>query len=188
MRLVGSSQTEIFMCYPGERVALFIDGANVSATINQLRFDIDWKRLIDHFSGAEAYYYTAVRSDERGDSMRGFIKYLQWCGYKVSTKPMKEYKNKDGATVSKGDMDAHIITDMLLRSQEFDRIVFFSGDGDFCYPLAHLQTQGIKVTVVSSLATSRPVLSAELRKLSDEYKSLHELRPYIERLLEVEAA
>ena len=35
--------------YPTERVALFIDGANLYATAKSLGFDIDYKRLLGLF-------------------------------------------------------------------------------------------------------------------------------------------
>ena len=35
--------------YPDERIALFIDGANLYATAKSLGFDIDYKRLLGHF-------------------------------------------------------------------------------------------------------------------------------------------
>ena len=37
--------------YPEERVALFIDGANLYATARTLGFDIDYKRLYNLFAG-----------------------------------------------------------------------------------------------------------------------------------------
>ena len=35
--------------YPNERIALFIDGANLYATAKSLAFDIDYKRLLALF-------------------------------------------------------------------------------------------------------------------------------------------
>ena len=35
--------------YPNERVALFVDGANLYATAKALGFDIDYKRLLNMF-------------------------------------------------------------------------------------------------------------------------------------------
>jgi uncharacterized LabA/DUF88 family protein len=37
--------------YPTERIALFIDGANLYATAKALGFDIDYKRLLALFRG-----------------------------------------------------------------------------------------------------------------------------------------
>jgi uncharacterized LabA/DUF88 family protein len=35
--------------YPQEKIALFIDGANLYAAARALQFDIDYKRLLDVF-------------------------------------------------------------------------------------------------------------------------------------------
>jgi uncharacterized LabA/DUF88 family protein len=37
------------MFYPQERIALFIDGANLYAAARALQFDIDYKRLLELF-------------------------------------------------------------------------------------------------------------------------------------------
>jgi len=49
---------------PDEKIALFIDGANLYSASRALGFVIDFKRLLEYF-GAEgrlvrAYYYTAL--------------------------------------------------------------------------------------------------------------------------------
>ena len=53
--------------YPNERVALFIDGANLYATAKSLGFDIDYKRLLALFGGkgqlVRALYYTALAEE-----------------------------------------------------------------------------------------------------------------------------
>ena len=54
--------------YPNERLALFIDGANLYAAARSLGFDIDYKRLLDEFMKkgklVRAYYYTALIEDQ----------------------------------------------------------------------------------------------------------------------------
>ncbi len=54
--------------YPQERIALFIDGANLYATARALGFDIDYKRLLKLYSGKakliRAFYYTALIEDQ----------------------------------------------------------------------------------------------------------------------------
>ena len=54
--------------YPDERIALFIDGANLYSAARSLGFDIDYKRLLDHFAGrgrmVRAFYYTALIEDQ----------------------------------------------------------------------------------------------------------------------------
>ena len=51
-----------------EKIALFIDGANLYATAKSLGFDIDYKRLLREFHSRgylmRAFYYTAVIEDQ----------------------------------------------------------------------------------------------------------------------------
>ena len=53
-----------FMSPNKEKLALFIDGANLYATAKSLGFDIDYKRLLREFQSRgdllRAFYYTAV--------------------------------------------------------------------------------------------------------------------------------
>ncbi len=56
--------------YPNERIALFIDGANLYATARSLGFDIDYKKLLKEFGSkghlVRALYYTALAEDGSG--------------------------------------------------------------------------------------------------------------------------
>lgn len=51
-----------------ERIALFIDGANLYATAKSLGFDIDYKRLLKEYQNrgylVRAFYYTALIEDQ----------------------------------------------------------------------------------------------------------------------------
>ena len=53
---------------PREKIALFIDGANLYATSRALGFDIDYRKLLKHFNKEayllRAYYYTALIEDQ----------------------------------------------------------------------------------------------------------------------------
>jgi uncharacterized LabA/DUF88 family protein len=57
-----------------ERIALFIDGANLYATAKSLGFDIDYKRLLKEFQSRgkliRAFYYNALVEDQEYYSIR----------------------------------------------------------------------------------------------------------------------
>ena len=78
-----------------EKLALFIDGANLFATAKSLGFDIDYKRLLREFQSRgdllRAFYYTAVIEDQEFSSIRPLIDWLDYNGYTVVTKPTKEF-------------------------------------------------------------------------------------------------
>ena len=63
-----------------QRLALFIDGANLYATTKTLGFDIDYKRLLKEFKGrgnlVRAFYYTALIEDQEYSSIRPLIDWL----------------------------------------------------------------------------------------------------------------
>ena len=73
------------MTVPGEKIALFIDGANLYATAKSLGFDIDYKRLLREFQSRgyllRAFYYTAVIEDQEYSSIRPLIDWLDYNGY-----------------------------------------------------------------------------------------------------------
>ncbi|MBL4646413.1 MAG: NYN domain-containing protein, partial [Rhizobiales bacterium] len=83
-----------------ERVALFIDGANLYATGKALGFDIDYKRLLKQFQQetylVRAYYYTALAEDQEYSSIRPLIDWLAYNGYAVVTKAAKEFFDSAG--------------------------------------------------------------------------------------------
>ena len=62
------------------KIALFIDGANLYATARTLGFDIDYKRLLKEFQSrgtlVRAIYYTAIIEDQEFSSIRPLIDWL----------------------------------------------------------------------------------------------------------------
>ena len=70
-----------------DRIALFIDGANLYATAKSLGFDIDYKRLLKEFQSrgklVRAYYYTALVEDQEYSSIRPLVDWLDYNGYSV---------------------------------------------------------------------------------------------------------
>jgi uncharacterized LabA/DUF88 family protein len=63
-----------------EKIALFIDGANLYASAKSLGFDIDYKRLLREFHTRgyllRAFYYTAVIEDQEYSSISSLIDWL----------------------------------------------------------------------------------------------------------------
>ena len=84
---------------PREKIALFIDGANLYAASRSLGFDIDYRKLLASFNKRgyllRAYYYTALVEDQEYSSIRPLIDWLDYNGYKVVTKPAKEFTELD---------------------------------------------------------------------------------------------
>lgn len=166
------------------RTALFIDGPNLYVTGKVLSIDIDFKRLLTHFSDGlvRAYYYTAVLDDEAYVSIRPLIDWLEYNGYSLVQKPAKQFTDAaTGRVKTKGNMDIEITVDALDLSGHIDHAVFFTGDGDFKSLILAMQRRGVRCTVVSSIRTQPPMCADELRRVADTFIDLHDLQQHIEK-------
>ncbi|MGJ3264001.1 MAG: NYN domain-containing protein [Salinarimonas sp.] len=168
-----------------ERIAVFIDGANLYATTKTLGFDIDYKRLLKEFQSRgyllRAFYYTALIEDQEYSSIRPLIDWLDYNGYRVVTKPTKEFVDSTGRRKVKGNMDIELAIDAIELAPHVDHIVLFSGDGDFRSLVEALQRRGVRVSVVSTISTQPPMVADELRRQADEFIDLAHLLPKIGR-------
>ena len=171
--------------YPSERIALFIDGANLYAAAKALSFDIDYKRLLTLFGGkgtlVRAYYYTALIDDQEYSSIRPLVDWLDYNGYTMVTKPTKEFVDASGRRKVKGNMDIELAVDAMELADHLDHLVIFSGDGDFRSLVEALQYKGKRVTVVSTLTTNPPMVADELRRQADQFVELANLDKEIGR-------
>ena len=170
---------------PREKIALFIDGANLYATSRSLGFDIDYRRLLAHFQKRgyllRAYYYTALVEDQEYSSIRPLIDWLDYNGYKVVTKPAKEFTDASGRRKIKGNMDIELAIDAMELSDVVDHYVIFSGDGDFRSLVEALQRRGRKVSVISTMASQPPMISDDLRRTADHFIDLVSLKDEVGR-------
>jgi uncharacterized LabA/DUF88 family protein len=168
-----------------ERIALFIDGANLYATAKSLGFDIDYKRLLKEFQARgkliRAFYYTALVEDQEYSSIRPLVDWLDYNGYSVVTKPTKEFVDSFGRRKVKGNMDIELAVDAMEMAPYLDHIVLFSGDGDFRSLVEALQRKGVRVSVVSTNTTQPPMVADELRRQADEFIDIIHLAPKIGR-------
>jgi uncharacterized LabA/DUF88 family protein len=167
------------------KIALFIDGANLYATAKTLGFDIDYKRLLKEFQSrgtlVRAFYYTAIIEDQEYSSIRPLIDWLDYNGYTVVTKATKEFIDASGRRKVKGNMDIELAVDAMELAEHVDQIVLFSGDGDFRSLVEAVQRRGVRVTVVSSMSVRPPMIADELRRQADVFTDVTELRSKIGR-------
>ena len=158
-----------------EKIALFIDAANLSIMCRDcLRRDIDYEKLLVFFSEnssiQQAYYYTAVEN-ERDLYTNSFYFALKKIGYYLVTKPLKIFANGE----KKGNLDIEIALDMLECADKVDRVVLFSGDGDFAPLLEQMRRKGVKTEVVSYTNESRNPTAAELIFAADIVTNLADI-------------
>jgi uncharacterized LabA/DUF88 family protein len=164
---------------PREKIAVLIDGANLYSASRALGFDMDYRRLLSDFRQkgylVRAIYYTALAEDQEYSSLRPLIDWLDYNGYRLVTKPLKEFTDSQGRRKVKGNMDIELAVDAMEMADHIDHFVLFSGDGDFRYLVEALQRKGKKVTVASTLRTQPPMIADDLRRQADHFIELASL-------------
>lgn len=158
-----------------DRVAIFIDGANLFYAAMQLSLEVDYAKLLRRLTGGRqlirAYFYTAC--DSGNEKQQGFLLWMSRNGYRVVTKELIQFP--DGS--KKANLDVEIAVDMLTLARNCDTIVLLSGDGDLAYAVNSIAYQGVQVEVVSLGSMT----SESLVNVADSYVDLEEIRADIER-------
>ena len=95
--------------YEQEKVAFFIDGSNLYASARALDFDIDYKLLLRWVASksrlVRAFYYTALMEDQEYSPVKPLVDWLDYNGYTMVTKPVKEFTDAQGRKKIKANMD-----------------------------------------------------------------------------------
>lgn len=179
----GKKQTHLF--YEDEKLAVFIDGSNLYAAARNLNFDIDYRKLLawagERGHLMRAFYYTALIEDQDYTPIRPLVDWLDYNGYTMVTKPAKEFIDSQGRRKIKGNIDIELAIDMMEIADRTDHIILFSGDGDFRRLIEAVQRKGVRVTVVSTISTSPPMIADELRRQADQFIDLSQIAEYIQR-------
>lgn len=171
--------------YAEEKLALFIDGSNLYAAARALEFDIDYRKLLQWSAQqgrlVRAFYYTALIEDQEYSPIRPLVDWLDYNGYSMVTKPTKEFVDAQGRRKVKGNMDIELAIDMMEMADHVDHIMLFSGDGDFRRLIEAVQRKGVRVTVVSTIKSTPPMVADELRRQADHFLDLDILADEIMR-------
>jgi uncharacterized LabA/DUF88 family protein len=162
-----------------DKVAIFIDGANLYAASKALECEIDYKKLLDWGENGgrllRAFYYTALTEDQDYSPLRPLVDWLDYNGYTVVTKPAKEFTDSNGRRKIKGNMDIEMAIGMMEMTDNIDHAILFSGDGDFRSLIEAVQRRGVRVTVVSTIHTNPSMVSDELRRQADTFIDLEDI-------------
>lgn len=171
--------------YQNERIALFIDGANLYSAAKTIGIEIDYRKLLEEFRKRgrllRAYYYTALVENDDYSPIRPLVDWLQYNGYNVITKPAREFTDRDGRRRVKGDMDVEITVDMMNLAASLDHIVVFSGDGDLTRVVQAVKDKGVRVSIVSTVKSQPAMISDDLRRAADTFIDLADLAKLIGR-------
>lgn len=80
--------------------------------------------------------------------IRFYLK-LQKFGYKLFLKPVKLYYQENGSTQRKANCDVEMAFYLMKEKENFDRLIFLSGDGDFLPVLKYLKQMGKEIIVLA---------------------------------------
>ena len=168
-----------------DRIAVFIDGANLYATAKALEFDIDYKKLLSLFKAkatlVRAYYYTVLIEDQEYSPIRPLVDWLDYNGYTLVTKPAKEYTDSSGRRRVRNSIDVELAVDVMEMASKVDHVVLLTGDGGYRRLIEAVQRQGTRVTVISTVSVSPPMAADEIRRQADNFVDLASLRDEIAR-------
>lgn len=168
-----------------EKTALFIDGTNLYSASRNLGFDVDYRNLLEFFRAKthvlRAYYYSALLETEEYSPLKPLTDWLAYNGYTLVTKPAKEFTDSVGRRRVKGNMDIELAVDMLELAPKIDHAVLFSGDADFRRLVEAVQRYGVRVSVISTIRTSPPMIADELRRQADQFLDLADIGPEFTR-------
>lgn len=126
------------------------DGGEAVRLNAYVSFDADKARR-------ETYYRNRTNS---------FYSVLRDFGYKVIQKEVKWFTDEDGNRVAKANADLDLAVDALLQSENLDRVLLVTGDGDFVQVVRALQNKGCRVEVVAFKN-----VSSDLRREADMFMS-----------------
>ncbi|NTU54501.1 MAG: NYN domain-containing protein [Chlorobiaceae bacterium] len=165
------------------RVAIFIDGANLYYTQRHLGWSVDFQKLLKYFSDqykiVQARYYVAS-PEPPSDEQKAFNRFLISTGYSIKSKLLKKITIKEsGETVLKGNLDIELVIDALVSSDQYDIFILFSGDGDFLPLIEAIKSKGKNVFVYSTIGLSSIEIVSELGM---NFCDLNKMRSIIEQI------
>jgi uncharacterized LabA/DUF88 family protein len=155
------------------RVSIFVDGNNMFYAQQRNGWFFDPRKILEYFTQEQdvrlvnAFWYTGLKDSQ---DQRGFRDALISLGYTVRTKLLKEYyDDTSGRYSQKANLDIEIVIDMFNTVEQYNRVVLFSGDGDFERAIELLRSKNTHITVVST----EGMIARELRNVTDQYIDLN---------------
>ncbi|NMG07067.1 NYN domain-containing protein [Brasilonema sp. UFV-L1] len=158
-----------------QRIAIFIDGANLFYAAMQLNIEIDYTKLLGYLTKERqllrAYFYTGV--DHTNEKQQGFLLWMSRNGYRVVSKELIALPNGS----KKADLDVEIAIDMMTLARYCNTLVLLSGDGDLAYAVDNITYRGVKVEVVGLSSMT----SESLIRVADSYTDLEQIKQDIQK-------
>ena len=139
------------------RVGVYIDVANITRNGGYgMRFDVlrdfacrDYGEPV-RLNAYVAYDEQRAKEDgEDRDKTYNFYSTLRDFGYKVIEKVVMWYVDEAGNRFGKANADLDMAVDALLQSENLEKVMMATGDGDFIQVVRALQNKGCRVEAVA---------------------------------------
>ncbi|GEM_PF-630219 len=154
-----------------DRLALFIDGSFVYNCAKRMGWNVDHRKVIEHFprgySLYNAFYYAPI-TDWGDERQQKFLDALIFMGYSVRSREVRgEAPN----------FEAHISTDLLLSAPRWDVALIASGSAQLVPAIEAVRAMGREVQLLGI-----PELTdLDVRSASDHFIDMREYRETLER-------
>jgi uncharacterized LabA/DUF88 family protein len=154
------------------RLAVFIDGANLSHSARRADLHLDFSRVQRYFDAhselLRIYYYTTLLDDPDDESsVHRLVDWLDYNGYTVVTKIYR----REWESAPRASIQVDLAVDIVVMADRVEDIVLVSGDGDYRRAVEAAQVKGVRVTVVGLPADT----ADELRRQADVFLHLDSL-------------
>lgn len=140
-----------------QKVGVYVDVSNIFLNGgNKMRFDVlrnfacrDEGEPV-RLNAYVAFDDTRARQDfAYRDRSVNFHSAIRDFGFKVIEKIVTWYRDEEGREVSKSNADLEMAVDTLLQSDNLDKVLLATGDGDFIQVVRALQNKGCRVEIVA---------------------------------------
>lgn len=168
-----------------ERVAIFVDGANMFYAQKLNGWFIDWKLLYQLYTDNRdiygAFYFTATPRAGDTEKIKRYRKFrgaLIYNNYEVIDKEVREIRDESGQIVRlKGNLDIEMVFRMLTGAHQYDEAIIVGCDIDYVPVIQHLRNIGKKVTIIDR----RKSAAIDLINACDKFADLEGIHSRIER-------
>ena len=155
------------------KTGIYVDAENVRLNGGfGMRYDVlmDYAKLEGGLVLRANSY--VVEDDERqrqdpesAERLAKYFNILRNMGFKLVKKKAKVYRNETtGEVQTKANADMDLAIDAILQSDNLDRIILVTGDGDFTRLVQAIQNKGCRVDVIAFQN-----VSGELRDMADRF-------------------
>lgn len=181
---------EIFTEVLKANTAVFIDAENLSGTERSLGLDTDYaklKQMFAHYTRLSSITYFVPhplsREREPDPKRDSFYDWMSYHGYRMNIKqgpPKWSSVNEEG---HRTNVDADLIVEamrMVFTSNSLEQIILLSGDGDFISMINAFKPR-VRSIIMSSDTPNAKHVSHSLKRISDGFIDLSDLKPFIAR-------